>query len=247
LTATMNRIVKALKTGVLLIYFPVILIVISTSNRAVTCTEVNVLISDSLSYNFTSAGSIRRAIIDKFPGLVGSNLRKLDFEEIELFVNELRFVRDADVFSSPSGILNVKVYQYHPVLRVFDGDRTFYLDKNGTRFPTSTRYTERVLVASGNIPDDKSELLEVVRIINEDPFWEAQMKQIFIRGNNDYVLVPRVGDHLILLGPPIRVDEKLRNLKALYKKGLSPREWNEFQLINLKFEGQVICSRSRDF
>ena len=85
----------------------------------------------------------------------------------------------------------------------------------------------------------------MARLIASDPFWEAQFEQLYIRRNNDYVLVPRVGDHLILLGPPEEVEIKLRNLRALYQSGLDPKEWNEYKVINLKFKNQVICSRSK--
>ncbi|WP_234408917.1 hypothetical protein [Marinilabilia salmonicolor] len=88
--------------------------------------------------------------------------------------------------------------------------------------------------------------MKLARIFRNDPFWNAQIEQVYVKRNGDFVMVPRVGDHLILLGPPERVEEKLRNLRALYKQGLSPREWNNYQVINLKFKGQVLCSKKRN-
>ncbi|GAO30989.1 cell division protein FtsQ [Geofilum rubicundum JCM 15548] len=88
-------------------------------------------------------------------------------------------------------------------------------------------------------------MVKVAGMITGDPFWTAQMEQIYIRRNNEYILVPRVGDHLILLGQPENVEKKLRNLKELYTSGLDPKEWNEYQVINLKYENQIICSRNR--
>lgn len=243
----MRRIANILKWVLLLGYFPVMLAFVSASNRAVICSDVRVVVRDSLETGFITAAEIRRSILNQYPDLLGSRMQGLNMNEMEAFVSKSSFVRNCQIFNSPSGVLNVVVKQHQPILRVFASDGTYYLDESGRKVPVSKRFSARVLVANGNIPADKTDLVRVAGLIDSDPFWKAQMEQIYIRRNNDYVLVPRVGDQLILLGKPEKVEEKLRNLRALYDRGLDPREWNNYLLINLKYEGQVICSRKRDF
>ena len=84
-------------------------------------------------------------------------------------------------------------------------------------------------------------------MVEADEFLKAQMEQLYVRRNNDFVLVPRVGDHLILLGQPEDLALKLRNLRLLYTEGLNPREWNEYRTINLKYKNQILCSRRREW
>ncbi|ASB48392.1 cell division protein FtsQ/DivIB [Alkalitalea saponilacus] len=242
----MKRALNILKWVFLGIYFPLMLSFVSVSSRSTICIDVNVVIRDSIEAGFVSAADIRSSILDKYPDLLGSPINKIDFYKMESFVNEHTAIKTTQVYNTARGVLQVMVNQHQPIVRVFAPEGTYYLDLNGQRIPVSNRFTARVLVANGHIPADKSDLVNVSRLIATDPFWNAQMEQIYIRRNNEYILVPRVGEHWILLGQPERVEQKLAKLKALYKQGLDPLEWNEYQLINLKYENQVICSRNRD-
>jgi cell division protein FtsQ len=243
----MKRVANILKWAALVLYFPVMLAFVSVSNRSVVCADVRVVVKDSLTAGFVVAGEVRKNVLEKYPDILGAPLSDIDFHEVEAFIRKHSAIRTAQVYNSASGVVNVVVTQHQPVVRVFSNEGTYYLDGEGRQIPVHKRFAARVLVANGLIPADKSDLVHVAAYIAKDPFWEAQMEQIYIRRNGDYVLVPRVGDHLILLGKPEGVEDKLRNLKALYERGLDAKEWNEFKVINLKFNGQVICSRKREF
>ncbi len=241
----MDKLLGILKWVLLLGYFPVMLAFVSVSHRSVVCSDVNVIVKDSAQARFVNAKEVRKSILNAYPDLLGGAVALLDFDEMEAFVNEHSAIRSTQVYNSGSGVLNVMVTQHEPILRVFAGEGTFYLDETGRQVPVSSNFSAHVLVASGTVSKDRSELVQVARLLASDPFWTAQMEQIYIRRNNDYILVPRVGDHLILLGQPEDVEKKLRNLKMLYTRGLDPKEWNEYQVINLKYKNQVICSRNR--
>jgi len=241
----MSKFVGILKWVVLLVYFPIMLAFVSKSHDSVICSEVNVIVKDSLSAGFVRADDIRSSILDEYPNLLGGNVADMNFNDMESFVNSFEAIRVTEVYNSGTGALNVVVQQHEPILRVFGKEGTFYLDENGNKLPVSSLFSAHVIVASGNIPEEKGELIDLAKKLVHDPFWSAQMEQIYIRRNNDYILVPRVGDHLILLGKPIDIDKKLRNLKVLYTRGLEPKEWNEYREINLKYTNQVICSRER--
>lgn len=241
----MDKLVGILKWVLLLGYFPVMLAFVSVSHQSVVCSDVNVIVSDSAQARFVSAEDVRKSILDAYPDLLGGPVAQINFDEMEAFVNEHSAIRSTQVYNSGSGVLNVKVAQHEPIVRVFAAEGTFYLDETGRQVPVSSHFSAHVLVVNGTVPKDRSTLVKVAGMIAGDPFWTAQMEQIYIRRNNEYILVPRVGDHLILLGQPENVEKKLRNLKELYTSGLDPKEWNEYQVINLKYENQIICSRNR--
>jgi cell division protein FtsQ len=241
----MNKMSGVLKWVLLLGYFPVMLAFVSVSHQSVICSDVNVIVSDSAQARFVIAEDIRKSILKAYPDLLGAPVSQVNFDEMEAAVNEHSAIRSTQVFNSGSGVLNVMVTQHEPIVRVFAAEGTFYLDEAGRQIPVSSHFSAHVLVVNGTIPKDRSALVKVAGMIAGDPFWAAQMEQIYIRRNNEYILVPRVGDHLILFGQPIDVEKKLRNLKVLYTSGLDPKEWNEYQVINLKFENQIICSRNR--
>jgi cell division protein FtsQ len=243
----MTRWTNILKWGLLLAYFPVMLSFVSVSRRSTVCSDVKVVVKDSLSMRFVDSEEIRASLIKKYPEMLGFGLNHINFNEVEDYVTKHKAVKSCEVYETLKGVVHVEVKQHVPMLRLFTSDGSYYLDKEGDRIPVSKRYAARTLVVNGTIPHDLNDLLNVGRFITEDEFWNAQFEQIYIRRNNDYILVPRVGDHQILLGPPVRVAEKLRNLRALYEQGLSPTEWNDYKWINLKYKNQVLCSRNRNW
>jgi cell division protein FtsQ len=241
----MKRLKQIVLWSFVLAYFPVILAFVNETKDRLVCADVVVKVTDSLQTQFVSEKEIRNAVVDRFKDMLGKPFQKVDFEEVEQFVEKHPAVKSCEVYNTLGGYLRIEIVQHLPLLRVFKGSKTYYLDEDGTEMPVFESFTARVLVANGSIPKNNDSLLRLARYLHNDPFWEAQMEQIYIRRNGDFVLVPRVGDHLILFGPPERIAEKLRNLKALYKAGLSPQEWNEYQIINLKYKGQILCSKNR--
>jgi len=129
-------------------------------------------------------------------------------------------------------------------LRVADGENSYYVTEDLNRMPVSSSHTTNVIVVTGHtskayINDD---LVNFIRFINDDKFWKAQIQQIHIRENHEYVLVPRVGDQLIVFGKPEKLEMRFRNLKALYTKGFSSEGWRKYKTINLKYDNQVVCT-----
>jgi cell division protein FtsQ len=239
----MGKFVKILKWWALAIYFPVLLAFVSVSKSSLVCSNVVVQVKDSATAQFVSSSGVRKLLLNRFPEVLGARISEIDYEAIEESIEKHPAIRSCQVFNNAHGTLNVKITQHEPILRIFNGSSSYYLDENGTEIPVSGRFSARVMVVNGKIPREKDDLLTVARFIIDDSFWNAQVEQIYIRKNGDYLLVPRVGEHLILLGSSERLEEKMDNLMSLYNE-LNPKEWNKYKTINLKFKGQVICSRS---
>ena len=100
-----------------------------------------------------------------------------------------------------------------------------------------------------------TKLINFVKSIENDGFWSAQIVQINVLGGGteggtglwkepQLELVPRAGDHIVLLG---RLDgqegEKLEKLKLFYLNGLWHEGWDEFCYINIKYKGQIVCTK----
>ena len=235
--------VKILMWSILLVYLLGMIIFVSSRNKTLICSEIKVTVSDSLSNRFVSGDEVRKMLLDNYPKLLGSNVSEMNFEEMETAIEKHPAIKTCQIYNNAKGIINVDVKQYEPVLRIFSGSASFYLDIEGNQIPASNRFNVRTLVVNGTIPIETNALLEVAKFIKNDPFWDAQIEQIYIRRNNDYILVPRVGEHTILLGKPENIKERMRNLKAFYKQ-IDPKSWNEYKVINLKYKNQIVCSRN---
>jgi cell division protein FtsQ len=133
--------------------------------------------------------------------------------------------------------------------------------------PLSEKYTANVIVANGNILESYAttykaslnlitkdstskknktlqELYAMAKYISTDPFWKAQVQQIYVNEDRDMEIVPMVGNQKIIFGDTIAMDEKFKKLLTFYQQGLNTTGWwNKYSTINLKFKNQIVCTK----
>ena len=238
----MKKYINILKWSLVGVYLVLIGVFVSSKNKKEVCVDVKVIVTDSISKRFVTADEIEKTIFETYPNLYGSLIKNLDFLEMEALVEKHPAIQSCHIYSNSKGILNIEVEQYKPILRVFSGSASFYFDETGHKIPISNNFNVNALVVNGTIPTNPVDLIKVSKYIKNDAFWDAQIEQIYIRRDNDYILAPRVGDHLIILGQPVDFEQKFKNLKAFYKQ-LDPKAWNDYKMINLKFKNQIVCSK----
>jgi len=244
----MKRVVKILAVAALVLYFPVILGFVSADRNKTVCRDIRTEINDSTVNRFISSDELRLAILQKYPGILGKNINDINTENIEHFIEKNPAIENCEVFFTVGGVMHVEVDQKRPVLRVFEDSHTsYYIDEDGEKMPLSAKYTAHVLVANGYIKKlkNRDELFKLAGFISNDEFWRSQIEQIYVNKNGEFILVPRVGDHIVEFGPIDRMEEKFRNLKALYQNGWDAREWNVYKKVSLKYEGQIVCSKAK--
>jgi cell division protein FtsQ len=102
-----------------------------------------------------------------------------------------------------------------------------------------------VPVVSGTVTKSfaTGKLFDFVSFIVGDPFWNAQIEQIYIREDLKIVLVPRVGDATIVLGKLDNYELKLEKLYRLYKGGFNTMGWNHYEKIDLQYDNQIVCTK----
>ena len=169
---------------------------------------------------------------------------KIPFFELEQSLENHCYVKNAEVYYDSFGNINVVVENKVPIVRIHktNGD-DFYLDENGFKFPVSSNYTKNVLVASGFIEDslDLKSILKVSRYVCENTLWNSQITQVYINNQKEIELVPRVGNHTIILGDIEWMEEKFENLKLFYSQGVQQTGWRKYKEINLKYKNQIVC------
>ena len=196
-------------------------------------------------------------------------LADIDLHELETRLNDNSAIRYANVFATIDGEVHVEITQREPIMRVMcQGGESYYLDREGWLMQLSSKFTSRVPVANGLIdapyatnyelnhsqePAENDslqgsqtlrDLYQLASAIHESDFWSSQISQVYLNDSLDFELIPRVGNHRIILGSVEDLESKLQNLMVFYKKGLSKTGWNEYSVINLKFKNQVVCTKS---
>jgi cell division protein FtsQ len=202
----------------------------------------------------------------KRKGLIfeGQTHKTLKASAIERFISAMSEVKDVRVFTRIGSAWTIEVTVRKPIARIYNQfHETFYLDEDGIVVQTSGLHTARVVVVTGLIPDRitsipvkeiinndslKSirKLDDVYRISNyvcNDPELQALIGQIHLKKNGDFVLIPLVGDHLIVFGSAFsdrEVRDKFEKLKIFYTKGLPYEGWEKYSEISLKYRGQIV-------
>lgn len=259
----------ALRTGLwslLILGFLVSVGFSSSKQDGMLCKGVSVTMLDTNGQTFVEAGDIIEIIKNKFGVLEGKPMGSINISLLEKIMNTNPFVSKTEVFSTIDGKITIEVKQRTPVLRIINfNDESFYIDNEGLFMPLSDKYTARVPVANGYIFDKQTEqrvtkytgdqagdsslhmidrIFHVADYIQKNEFWRAGVEQLFVNAQGDIELIPRVGFHTVILGDDQQLEEKLNKLLLFYKEGLKLNGWNQYNVINIKFKDQVVCSKN---
>jgi cell division protein FtsQ len=236
---------------VLIAFIVVSLTYASKQREKAVCTGVDVFFDEDEQY--IPKSDIENIVYNSVKGLKTCKLKTLNTEKIELNIEKHPWVKKAEVFIGFqkvenkffAGRLKVFIEQREPLFRVMYSEGGYYVDTDGEKMPFSSINSANVVVCSGRITNAmiKGELKDFINYINKDDFWKAQIEQIYVKGNGEYILVPRLGGHLIELGKIENLDKKFRNLLALYDKGFKNGGWDKYRKVSLKYENLIVCTR----
>ncbi len=218
---------------------------------AVRCQEIVVNISPN-SPRFMDEAEIAGMIEKSGEPIIGHRLSAINIDKLEAKLSTFKTLNNVEIFRkveakgiSFKGKLIISVDQRTPVVRIKNSMEDYYLDHEGVKIPVSSKYVERIMIATGIIPDEiiKKSLLELANVINKDDFWRAQIEQAFILPNGELLLMPQVGDYLIEFGTPEDSELKLNGLKAVYQQAFKNMGWNKYRTISVKYRNQVVCTK----
>lgn len=203
-----------------------------------------------------SERDVKTALVRSFgTSLEGTELADLEVNRMERVLEEDPFVEDADTYIDQHNVLHVCIEQRRPIVRVLDNTgANYYLDANGVKMPPSKNFAARVLVATGNITpytvefrqkrrNSLRDVFELTQKLLADEFLATFIQQVHVNNAGDFVLVPLIGDQKIILGSTRHLDEKLKRLKIFYREGMPYAGWRDYESLNLKYNGQVVCRR----
>ncbi|MFM7079174.1 MAG: cell division protein FtsQ/DivIB [Bacteroidota bacterium] len=236
------------------------------AQHEIECAELKVSIKNESDLQFVTKADILELFSSKTSSVKGKAIAMLDIRNMEKKVMSNPHVRQAQVFTNVDGVITIEVEQRVPVLRVINhGNEHFYVDTDGCFMPLGNDFNSRVPVVSGYVFDGLdqrnldfavrhnavdsikpvlTQVFEVASFLRKDKFWDAFIEQIYVNQKNEIELVPRVGNQIVLIGSSENLEEKLNNLMKFYKEGAGRTGWDTYSTINLKFKGQVVCTKS---
>lgn len=191
----------------------------------------------------------------------------INAEKIESTIKKQPYVANANVYLTIDGNVEINVVQRQPIIRIFNQmGESYYLDGTGHLLPLNPDFSARVLIANGNIPESYSKsanylqdsirqkdsllynsvmnnLFTLGMFIMKNDFLKALIEEVYVNKNGEFELIPRLRNQLIIFGTTENMNDKFERLMIFYKKGLSITGWQRYNVINIKFRNQVICSK----
>jgi cell division protein FtsQ len=233
------------------------------TNHQATCNSLRVEADVASGLRFIDEAMVRERVLQVADPL-GKPLRSLAMPRIEEDLRRLPCVQRADAYHTMDGVLHVRVAQRKPLVRVLDMDgRSFYLDHAGHTMPISNHWTARVPVVVGALREPRAasdvfdvcgtdslmatsaldEVWRVAKAVHKDAFWRAMVDQIVVTPNGELELVPMVGNQRLAIGNGKDVEHRLAKLRAFYAQGMPQGDWRRWSRIDVRFAGQVVCTK----
>jgi cell division protein FtsQ len=84
----------------------------------------------------------------------------------------------------------------------------------------------------------------LTQVIDNDTLIRSQVAQIYVTDDRNFELIPRIGNHRIVIGSIADLQEKFAKLKVFYREGLNHTgKWDIYSSIDLQYKNQVVCTK----
>ena len=184
--------------------------------------------------------------ISRYPHpIIDAPIPSVNTKELEEYLKTLPQFEDIKCNFNTDGRLKVRVTPIIPELRVFEGNQSYYVNKDGKRMDSKAAYYVDVPIVSGTFTRNfqPKDLLPVTRFIQNDPVLKGLIGMVYVENKDNIILVPRIQGHVINLGDTSRLADKRKALMAMYRKVIPYKGWDEYDTISVKFRGQIVATR----
>ena len=187
-----------------------------------------------------------KGVLEKYPKpLTGVPVNTINTYDVAEFLRKYNNFESVECLITSQSKLKVKVVPMIPEIRVFDGTKSYYVNKDGKVISSHARFFVDVPVVSGTFTKNftPKEVLPVVRFIKADDMLSQLTGMIVAKDKDNILLVPRIKGHIINLGDTTRLPEKRQAILTAYHKILPKKGWEKYDTISVKFKGQIVATR----
>jgi cell division protein FtsQ len=193
---------------------------------------------------FLTHEMVNNLLIQKLGGTSSIQKDKLDLNTLETVLDDHEMIEKAQVFSTIDGLLNTRITQKTPIVRVITDNDSYYLDYKGDKISLSQNFSARVPLVSGEISKGKEKpYLLLFNEIKKDDFLSKNITGAQIMPSGNVVLTNRSYDYKIAFGKPINVEKKLKNYKAFFQHAVKDTSIKSYKEVNVMFTQQVVCKK----
>ena len=137
------------------VVFAAAIIYSSSKFRDTLCGAIDINIKDSNQISFISRNDVLQLIHNPSHEILGTPLNDIDINDMEIYLQQQPYIRQADIYKTVNGHLKVDIQQRKPIVEIITAtNKNYYIDEDGTIFPGSQKgKAPNVMVANGFISD----------------------------------------------------------------------------------------------
>lgn len=209
------------------------------------CEGIDIEVNGSRNMDSIVVKGIARELAVYPHRLKGARLNEINTSALEKYLADLNTFESVNCMISSGGRLKIEIVPLVPVMRVFDGDRSWYINKAGKQIDSKAEFYTEAPVVTGrfNATFTPREVIPLVKYIQKDEMLRQLVAMVEAQDANNLILVPRMLGHVVNFGDTTRLKEKKDALQLFYKKVMPYKGWEEYDTISVKFRGQVVATR----
>ena len=193
---------------------------------------------------FITEATVSKLLIQNQVPVAGQPKEIIDLNDLEDALNSNPMIKKAEVFMSVNGKLSAEIEQKRPIARVHT-NASYYIDDEGSYMPLSSNYAARVPLVTGNIKKNNlNTVFQFAKAVDEDEFLKKHVIEIHQNDDETIDFNIRKSNFKVHLGTLNQLQKKINNFKAFYQKALKDKILDNYKLVNLKFDKQVICTKT---
>ena len=209
------------------------------------CQGIVVEVRNKSGYDLMSVSAVNDILVANAMNPEGRLMGEVSIEDMEEVLMTNPLISSVNCYKTTSNNVFVDLTTKVPVLRVKNNrGEDFYVDSRGSLIAAKLRPLD-IPLATGYVDSTfaAEKLYELAMFLQNSEFWHSQIAQVNVTADGQVELVPRVGNHLLVLGEPSDYEEKFDRLMNFYEDGLGVIGWNKYSSISVAFNNQVVCKK----
>ena len=209
------------------------------------CTRVDIEVINADSTSFVTPQGVLSDLKNQGIKLEGKRMADINASDIEKKLRLSPYLENADLVKCQEGRVLIRVSQLVPVMRVFDGEKSYYVNRFGKRMDANIYYHSDVPVVQGHFSRSfpETRLLPLLDYVESDTLLRSLVTMYCVRDTNNILIVPEFSGHVVNIGNVNGLDNKFAKLKLFYREVLPKKGWNTYDTISVKWNHQIVATR----
>lgn len=233
-------------TAFLLLYTVFAVALTRAEKRTSLYEGVDIEVADSAGTGFVTAADVDRTLGGLRAICAREPRGRINTLALERRLQAMPSVESASVTELNNGRLCLRVKPLVPVLRVLDGDNSYYINAAGKTISSDQGNFVDVPVIVGHFKSGKevARLVPMFSYIHRHPEYDALVSSVSVSPRGDIIFVPAVTGHVINMGDTSRIEDKFNRLKRFYSEVMPVKGWEYFDTLSVKYSGRLIGTRA---